>query len=610
MKLNRLWVGILVLSACASSPEFPEELGSGNFFEQGSERSPADEAQEAREFLGHAPGIDALSDWNAQSDEVLADLFETHNEKRKLKRDLRRALRISLRCGNKRCEADLGETRKSCPLDCGRLTLPGTRESISAYNMGTQCAEVRQVWEPKNIEEMRSILRSLHAKGAKKIRFVGTRHSASSVICSNEHSVLTTGLNRIIGIDDRNPAAPALEVEAGALLGDVWDYVGARGYSLGLGFPFLRMATIGGMISTGSHGSSHQRFGVSSQNVESLTLLLADGSERTLTPADGDFFRAAVVSLGNLGVVSRFRIRLEKDFNLRATVADFSTADFIDRQKRVVNWGPRCDFDTFAWFFGTEKAIKICWNKTTDRADPGAENVMLVHDVSGLRGKAAKFLLHYGKVYPWMNRVVTSLRYKQVMKDSLFVKRGGGSKEVRAHTVVGPSAKLLLSRHLEGTNPLFNIHDISFAIPDEHVFGALEYVDTFANAKNLSMPMTGVMLRFTESDGSSFLSHVEQSGPGRKFVMADFFEYRYFNMPLEYQNELNKLRIEFFKTLITRFRAVPHPAKNDDWIFRHAIDAGVYSSKNYRRYFSVRDELDPKRIFINPYFEEFRKAAD
>lgn len=570
-------------------------------------RTPSDtraRAQEATQLVQHeAEKLQDMDGWNALSDETLETIFDDTTNGPKTRAETRRALRKSLHCGNLKCEADIGETSGTCPLDCGRMP-------ISAYNMGTQCKNVQNVFEPKSLEEMKSVLRELKQRGAKKIRFVGSRHSASSLICTEEYAVVTKGLNRILKLneDEKNPW---VEIESGAQLGEVWDFLDRHGYTLGYGYPFLRAATLAGMTATGSHGSFRGEFGVSSQNIQAMTFLDLDGVERTVTPADGDVFKAAVVHLGNMGYVYKLRVRIERDFNLRATMNEIDGPGFLDRENKKINWGELCEFHTVAWFFGpTKKAIRICFNRTTDAAEHGAENVMLVHDVSGFRGKAAKYLMHYGKTHPSYMCTVSNLRVKQVLNDSVFVKgvsKSGG--EQRAFSVVGKSSKIFLSRHIENTNPLFNIHDISFAIEEKYAYEALNYIQEFSEKNRLCLPMTGAMLRFTDSNGSSFLSHVEQNGPKKRYIMADFFEYRYFNMDQKIQDDLNKIRWEMFRTLISKYRAIPHSAKNDDWVFQYAIDQGIYSKDNYSRYFKVRDEFDPNSLYINKYFEKFRKVA-
>ena len=72
--------------------------------------------------------------------------------------------------------------------------------------------------------------------------------------------------------------------------------------------------SLAGALSTGTHGTG-TRFPNLAGQVESVELVLADGSERTI--ADGEALRAARVSLGALGVIAAVTIRCVPAFKLR-----------------------------------------------------------------------------------------------------------------------------------------------------------------------------------------------------------------------------------------------------------------------------------------------------
>ncbi|KDD75423.1 hypothetical protein H632_c692p2 [Helicosporidium sp. ATCC 50920] len=68
--------------------------------------------------------------------------------------------------------------------------------------------------------------------------------------------------------------------------------------------------TIGGAVSTATHGSSME-WGSLSTQLRSIRMVLADGSERTFSRADNEhLFRAAAVSVGRLGVISEVELAI------------------------------------------------------------------------------------------------------------------------------------------------------------------------------------------------------------------------------------------------------------------------------------------------------------
>ncbi len=115
-----------------------------------------------------------------------------------------------------------------------------------------------------------------------------------------------TRLDRILGFDD---VSGVVEVEAGAMIGDLGRIFAARGWIPPV-MPGTGFATVGGCIANDVHGKNHHVVGSFGQHVTEITLLQGD-KERTLTP-DGttDVFRATVGGLGQTGIIARAKIRL------------------------------------------------------------------------------------------------------------------------------------------------------------------------------------------------------------------------------------------------------------------------------------------------------------
>jgi decaprenylphospho-beta-D-ribofuranose 2-oxidase len=75
--------------------------------------------------------------------------------------------------------------------------------------------------------------------------------------------------------------------------------------------PGTRFITVGGAIASDVHGKGHHADLTFGHHVESIDLVLADGSQRTITPTiDSELFWATVGGMGLTGVIARATFRL------------------------------------------------------------------------------------------------------------------------------------------------------------------------------------------------------------------------------------------------------------------------------------------------------------
>lgn len=115
--------------------------------------------------------------------------------------------------------------------------------------------------------------------------------------------------NRIIDFD---PQSGLLKAEAGAMLSDIIDHVGAHGFFPPV-VPGTRFVTLGGAIANDVHGKNHHRRGTFGCHVESLTLLRSDGVyHRCSLAQDAGLFRATIGGLGLTGLILSAEVRMMK----------------------------------------------------------------------------------------------------------------------------------------------------------------------------------------------------------------------------------------------------------------------------------------------------------
>ncbi|KAK5240592.1 D-arabinono-1,4-lactone oxidase, partial [Cryomyces antarcticus] len=133
--------------------------------------------------------------------------------------------------------------------------------------------------------------------------------------------------NRVLRVDEEKKT---LVVEGGIRLRDL----NLRANKMGLTMPNLGSIdeqSIVGAIATATHGSS-TRHGLLSQSVRSLRIVLANGSAvRCSATQNEDLFRAALVSLGALGIIVEVEFEMIAACNIEWDQSLHSLPYILDR---------------------------------------------------------------------------------------------------------------------------------------------------------------------------------------------------------------------------------------------------------------------------------------
>lgn len=167
----------------------------------------------------------------------------------------------------------------------------------------------RLLVEPRTAEDVRATVQFARAKGL-TLSTRGAGHSQSHLGISDGGVLLAMGsLGRVLEVDDR---ALTVDVEAGALWGDVV----ARLKPLGLAPPVLTNnlnVTVGGTLSVAGIGVASFRYGTQGDQVVSLDVVTGDGEAVTCGPdRNEDLFWSVVAGLGQVGVITRARLKLRR----------------------------------------------------------------------------------------------------------------------------------------------------------------------------------------------------------------------------------------------------------------------------------------------------------
>ncbi|CAN6231313.1 unnamed protein product [Urochloa humidicola] len=187
--------------------------------------------------------------------------------------------------------------------------------AYGAWSSDRSDCPVSAVAYPSSEQEVINAVARASAAGARVKVVSGFAHTIPKLACPGGGANGTTTLlisTAKLATVEVDAAARTVTADAGAPLRAVIDAAEARGLSL-VAAPYWEGVSVGGLVSTGSHGSSWWgRGGAVHDHVVGLRLVVPagedDGWATVLPLRRGDeLFPAALVSLGLLGVVTKSR---------------------------------------------------------------------------------------------------------------------------------------------------------------------------------------------------------------------------------------------------------------------------------------------------------------
>jgi L-gulonolactone oxidase len=238
---------------------------------------------------------------------------------------------------------------RDLPASTGRRTWTNWSGGVTSHPTAS--------FAPRTEEELRAVVERC-ADTDRTIRVVGAGHSFSPVAATDD---VLVSLERYSGVTDVDVGERPATVRAGTRLRDLNRALAGRGLAMeNLGD--VDAQSIAGALATGTHGTGVD-FGVLSTQVAGLRLLTATGEIVECSPSHRpELFRAAQVSLGALGIVTRVTLDLEPAYRLREVKRPMAIDRVLDDLDRLRE---RHRHAEFWWFPHTETALV----KTLDRID-------------------------------------------------------------------------------------------------------------------------------------------------------------------------------------------------------------------------------------------------
>lgn len=204
---------------------------------------------------------------------------------------------------------------------------------------------------PTSAEALQRLVRQ-----AQKLRVMGSAHSWSRAIVTDQTLVSLDRMNRVLQVDE---AGLRVTVQAGIKLKELIAALDRRGLALA-NLGSIAEQSIAGAISTGTHGTG-LAFPCLAAQVVGLRLVDGQGNDRALQKGDPDF-DAVVVGLGCFGVVYELTLSVVRAFQLHA-ITDLARWDEVVEHLDDYVSG----FDHFKlWWLAPGDDVIVFKNQRTD----------------------------------------------------------------------------------------------------------------------------------------------------------------------------------------------------------------------------------------------------
>ncbi|KAI6381764.1 D-arabinono-1,4-lactone oxidase [Pyricularia grisea] len=449
--------------------------------------------------------------------------------------------------------------------------------------------------QPESEAEIEKIV-NLARRCRRRVTVVGCGHSPSDLTCTSGWLVNLDNYNKVLDI---NRLTGVVRMQSGIRL----YALAAELERVGLAMPSLgsiNEQSIAGAISTGTHGSSLQH-GLISDDVVELKLTLGDGTTRSCSATeDPDLFRAALLSLGALGIISEVSFRAVPRFSL----AWYQTID--TDKKMMAEWDTTLwtqdHFVRVWWFPYMRKAV--IWRASEpgpvigqDYAEPEAPRL---DPPASWYGGTLGYLVYHNllslaqlvpRILPWVEWFVFGMQYgfkngttihgvqpsrEALLMDCLY------SQFVNEWAIPlskGPEVLMRLGAWLNKLKPGdegYVEHGIPFSADGLWVHSPVEVrvADTSLNREKRCRPW----LDPTVEDGPTLYLNATLYRP-------------YHRDPPSY-----KRYYEAFEWLMKDMGGRPHWAKN----FSCQNIEELYG-ENLQQWRAVRDRADPEGMFVGPW---------
>jgi FAD-linked oxidoreductase len=422
----------------------------------------------------------------------------------------------------------------------------------SNWSGSVQCTP-KEIQKPASQEELQTIIRNC-VEQKSTIRMVGSGHSFTGLVGTQGTIISLDLLQGLENVDAESKVATVLAGTKLKSLGELLLSNNLAQKNLG----DIDVQSIAGAASTGTHGTGVTLGSVSTQILE-ITLITAKGEILVCSENQNkDIFKAAQVSLGTLGIITKIKLQLVPAYKLKYVKGKTRLDDCLNNLEKYKNENRNFEF---YWFPHTNTIQTKTLNITDE--EPMKSSFMKYFNDMVLENGAFKVLSELCRMFPSLCKRVSKI----------------------SAAAVSTGVDINYSTKIYATPRLVKFQEMEYNLPAEKAVEALNEMRECINAANFKVHFP-IEVRFVKAD-DMYLSPAYQ----RDSVYIAVHMYK----GMEYKTYFDAME-DIFK----KHNGRPH------WGKMHTRTAKELSQlyPMWNKFQEIRNQLDPNGLFMNDYLKK------
>ncbi len=389
-------------------------------------------------------------------------------------------------------------------------------------------------------------------KKGRKIRVVGSGHSFTPLVKTEEVLVSLDELKGIVNIDAEKMVA---EVWAGTKLYDLGKLLEEKGYAQeNLGD--IDSQSIAGAISTGTHGTGIT-FGSLSTQVIEITAVLSNGESIVCSETENvEYWRAFQLSLGMLGIIVKIKLKVIPAYSL---VYESEKQSLSTVMNKLEEYKKHRHFEFFVFPYSDEVQVKL----TNETTNTGSDLKWHKLKVELLENRMFSLLSKGCKWFPSISKGVSRLSAKAVPNTK----------------IIGPSYEVF------ATSRTVPFYEMEYSIPSKYMRTVVEEISNLIEKKKYKVHFP-IECRYVKGD-DIWLSPAY--GRDSAYIAVHMYK------GMKYAAYFGEVEKIFLK-----YEGRPHWGKMHTLSYEQLQD--IYPE--FHSFLQARKSLDELGMFFNPYAEK------